>query len=170
MIYLRNIHPKQTVRLPVRPGWYRVLKPAVTTAVPAALLHTSAVRQLLLRKLVDVVDGAAWDSDVRQRRASHTDMSRAIAAAEQREFNRLLADMPRRQHYWSAERIEHLRARIVAGVTMRELAGEFGLSRQAIGQVAQRHSLLTGYSRRGGRPSDMVRRMEDALHLVSGAS
>jgi hypothetical protein len=112
--------------------------------VPAALLHTAAVRQLLLRKLVDVVDGAAWDSNVRQRRASRTDMVRAIAAAEQREFDRLLADMPRRQHYWSAERIEHLRSRIVAGVTMRELAGEFGLSRQAIGQVVQRHGLLTG--------------------------
>jgi hypothetical protein len=59
-----------------------VLKPAVTTAVPATLLHTAAVRQLLLCKLVDVVDGAAWDPDVRQRRASRTDMARAIAAAE----------------------------------------------------------------------------------------
>jgi hypothetical protein len=27
---------------------------------------------------------------------------RAIAAAEQRKFDRLLADLPRRQHYWSA--------------------------------------------------------------------
>jgi hypothetical protein len=152
MIYLRNTHPKQTVRLPVRPGWCRVLKPAVTTAVPAALLHTAAVRQLLLRKLVDVVDGAAWDPDVRQRRASRTDMARAIAAAEQREFDRLLADLPRRQHYWSAERIELLRARLASGVKMKELAGEFGLTRQAIGQVVQRHGLHGGLSatRRAG--------------------
>jgi hypothetical protein len=119
MIYLRNIHQKQTVRLPVRPAWYRVLKPAVTTAVPAALLHTAAVRQLLLRKLVDVVDRAAWDSDVRQRR--RTDMARAIATAEQQEFDRLLADMPRRQHCWSAQRIEHLRARIASEMTMKDL-------------------------------------------------
>jgi hypothetical protein len=152
-VYLRNTHPKQVLYLPIRPGWCRVLKPAVTTAVPPALLHTAAVRQLLLRKLVDVVDGAAWDADVRQRRASRTDMARAIAAAERREFDRLLADMPRRQHYWSAERIELLRARIAFGVTMKELAGEFGLTRQAIGQVVQRHGLQhvrPGAVRRGG--------------------
>jgi hypothetical protein len=104
-----------------------------------------------------VVDGAAWDPDVRHRRASRTDMARAIAAAEQREFDRLLADMPRRQHYWSAERIDHLRARVVAGVTMKELAGEFGLTRQAIGQVVQRHGLLNGYRLRGHRPPAMAR-------------
>jgi hypothetical protein len=45
--------------------WCRVLKPAVTTAEPAALLYTASARQLLLRKLVDVVDGAASDPDVR---------------------------------------------------------------------------------------------------------
>jgi hypothetical protein len=75
IVYLRNTHAKQVVYLPIRPGWCRVLKPAVTTAVPAALLHTAAVRQLLIR---NVVDGAAWDADVSQRRASRTDMARAI--------------------------------------------------------------------------------------------
>jgi hypothetical protein len=89
IVYLRNVHAKRIVYLPVRPGWCRVLKPAVTTAVPAALLHTAAVRQLLLRKLVDVVHGAAWDADTRQARASRTDWARAIAAAEQGEFDRL---------------------------------------------------------------------------------
>jgi hypothetical protein len=34
-----------------------------------------------------------------------------------------------------------LQARIVSGATMKELAGEFGLSRQAIGQVVQRRGL-----------------------------
>jgi hypothetical protein len=100
VIYLLNAHPKRTVHLPISPGWARVLRPAVTTAVPAALLHTKAVRQLLLRRLVDPVDSAAWNADVRQGRASRTDMARAIAAAEQRESDRLLANMPRRQHYW----------------------------------------------------------------------
>jgi hypothetical protein len=82
-MYLRNAHPKKTVYLPTRPGWWRVLRPAVTTSVPTALLHTSTVRQLLLNRLVDVVDGAAWDADIRQRRTANTDMARAVARAEQ---------------------------------------------------------------------------------------
>jgi GcrA cell cycle regulator len=96
-VHLRNAHPKQTVYLPIAPGWCRVLRPAVTTSVPARVLHTPVVRQLLIRKLVDVVDGAAWDADARQRRASCTDMARAIAAAEQREFDQLLKGVRIRQ-------------------------------------------------------------------------
>ena len=96
-VHLRNAHPKQTVYVPIAPGWCRVLRPAVTTCVPAALLHTPAVRHLLIRRLVDVVDGAAWDADVRQRCATRTDMARAIAAAEQREFDRLLQGVRIRQ-------------------------------------------------------------------------
>jgi hypothetical protein len=99
-VYLRNAHPKQIVHLPIAPGWSRVLRPAVTTRV----LHTPAVRQLLLRKLVDVVDGAAWDADARQRRASRTDMARAIAAAEQREFDQLLQGVRIRQTRWGAHK------------------------------------------------------------------
>jgi hypothetical protein len=41
-----------------------------------------------------VVDGAARDAEIRQRRASRTDMARAIAATQQREFDRLLARRP----------------------------------------------------------------------------
>ena len=142
-VYLRNCHPKQTIRVPVRPGWCRVLKPAVTTSVPASLLHTPAVRQLLLRKLVDVVDGAAWDADVRQRRASRTDMARAIAAAEQREFDRLRVGLaPKRPHYWPAEQLACLRERIAAGATMKQLATEHGVTRQAMNNLCQRHGLL----------------------------
>jgi hypothetical protein len=89
-IFLRNAHPKQIVYLPIAPGWCRVLRPAVTTSVPARVLHTPVVRRLLLRRLVDVVDGAAWDADARQRNASRTDMACAIARAEQREFDQLL--------------------------------------------------------------------------------
>jgi hypothetical protein len=63
--------------------------------------------------------------------ASRPPTWRAIASAEHREFDRLLAGAP--PAYWTAERIERLWACIVAGVTMKELSGEFGLSRQAIG-------------------------------------
>jgi hypothetical protein len=103
-VYLRNAHPKQIVHLPIAPGWSRVLRPAVTTRVPERVLHTPAVRQLVLRKLVDVVDGAAWDADARQRRASRTDMARAIAAAEQREFDQLLQGVRIRQTRWGAHK------------------------------------------------------------------
>ena len=98
-VYLRNTHPKQIVHLPIAPGWSRVLWPAVTTRVPEHVLHTPVVRQLLLRKLVDVVDAAAWDADVRQRTASRIDMARAIAAAEQREFDQLLKGMCRQTRH-----------------------------------------------------------------------
>jgi hypothetical protein len=37
-----------------------------------------AVRQLLIGQLIEVVDGAAWDADIRQRRASRIDLARAI--------------------------------------------------------------------------------------------
>lgn len=151
IVYLRNVHATQTVHLPIRPGWCRVLKPAVTTAVPAALLHTSEVRQLLLRRLVDLVDGAAWDADVRQRRASRTDWARAIAAAEQREFDKLRAGLPPgHEYYWSAEQIERIRHRIAAGATMKQLATEHGLTRQAMDQLCRRHGLLTRLAASGG--------------------
>lgn len=136
------MHAKQTVYLPICPGWHRVLKPAVTTSVPAALLHTPAVRQLLLKKLVDVVDGAAWDAEARQRQASRTDWARAIAAAEQLEFDKLLAGLaPQREHYWSPKRLERLRQRIDAGATMKQLAAELGLTRQAVDNLCRRHGL-----------------------------
>jgi hypothetical protein len=54
---LRNAHPKETVYLPVRPGRCRVLRPGVTTRLPAAILHTPAARTLLTRQLITVVDG-----------------------------------------------------------------------------------------------------------------
>lgn len=165
MIYLRNAHAKQTVYLPIRAGWCRVLKPSVTTCVPAALLHTPVVRHLLLRKLVDVVDGAAWDADVRQRRASRTDMARAIAAAEQREFDKLRAGLPKQeQHRSSAERIERLRQRLAAGATLRELAAEHGTSRQAMDQLCRRHGLLEArHAPRGDRRPVLPPRAAKAL-------
>lgn len=145
MIYLRNVHPKQTVYLPIRPGWRRVLKPAVTTSVPAALLHTAAVRQLLLRRLISVVDGASWDANIRQCRASRTDWARAIAAAEQREFDRLRAGLaPQREHCWSAKQLERLHERIAAGATMKQLATEHSMTRQAMDQLRRCHGLLAG--------------------------
>jgi hypothetical protein len=116
-VHLRNAHPKQTVYLPIAPGWCRVLRPAVTTCVPARILHTPAVRQLLLRKLIDVVDGAAWDADVRQRTASRTDMARAIAQAEQREFDQLLKGVRRQTRWGSHKDTAAPYALLVAAVT-----------------------------------------------------
>jgi hypothetical protein len=134
-VFLRNAHPKQTVYLPLAPGWCRVLRPAVTTCVPERLLNTPAVRQLLLRKLIETVDGAAWDAEVRQRRASRTDMTRAIAAAEQAEFDRLLRHRQdqvetRSWTRWTVELDARLLAASAADLTA--LAAELGITRRSL--------------------------------------
>ena len=54
MIYLRNLAARRTVAIPLAVGWHRLLRPAVTSAVPELLLP--AVRKLLARKLVAHVD------------------------------------------------------------------------------------------------------------------
>jgi hypothetical protein len=158
-VFLRNAHPKQIVYLPVSPGWCRVLRPAVTTCVPEQLLHTPAVRQLLLRKLVDVVDGAAWDPDIRQRRASRTDMARAIAAAEQVEFDRLLqhrsqGEVVPRYVQWTPALEARLVATADAGISA--LASELGITRRSL-------FMRRGVLRRlgGTRPPHVRRRRAD---------
>jgi hypothetical protein len=144
LVYLRNVHPKQIIHLPVAPGWCRVLRPAVTTRVSERVLHLPAVRQLLIGQLIEIVDGAAWDPDIRQRRASRIDMARAIAQAEQREFDALRARRPDRAEprrayrkqdkrlrkpradQWTPELIEQLRQGCAAGLTWVAIAGELG--------------------------------------------
>jgi hypothetical protein len=156
-----------------------VLKPAVTTAVPAALLHTEPVRQLLINRLIDVVDGAAWDADIRQRRASRTDWARAIAAAEQAEFDRMRAGLvvgaprsaaprkprkrpeerKRRDDEWPAERIAHLRQRWAEGATKEAIGAELGVTPSAalakamrLGLGSRRHHRMPwGHTRRVAR-------------------
>jgi hypothetical protein len=133
-VFLRNAHPKQTVYLPIARGWCRVLRPAVTTAVPAQLLHTPVVRQLLLRKMLEVADRSAWDADARQRRASRTDMTRAIAAAEQAEFDRLRRYRlePTASRGWTRWTPE-LEARLLAdGTNLAALATELGVTRRTV--------------------------------------
>jgi len=57
--------------------------------LPEQLLHTPTARRLIARLLVAVVDGGARAAELRQR-ASRADMARAIAGAEQAEFDRTL--------------------------------------------------------------------------------
>jgi hypothetical protein len=97
-----------------------------------------------------------WDG---RHDASRPPTWRAIASAEQRKFDQVLADAP--PAYRTAERIERLRACIVAGVTRKELSGEFGLSRQAPSITTSRsvnrdaHAVVnldkTGWYEIGGR-------------------
>jgi hypothetical protein len=124
-----------------------------------------------IRKLIDLVDGAAWDADERQRSASRTDMVRAIAAAEQREFDQLLARRPeprsrrpyRRQDKrlrkprgdeWSAEQLTLLHRRWIAGVLAETIAAELGRSAAAVTGKAQREGLQSRY-----RPRELLPRL-----------
>lgn len=148
-IFLRNPHAARAVRLPIRPGWYRLLKPSVTTCIPASLMHTPVIRELLLRRRIEVVDGEACrDADARQRQASRTDWMRAVALMEQRECDRLMVgvEAPKKGHYWSVEQIERLRQRVAAGGTATQIAAEYGLSRQAIARICRLHGLVTRHS------------------------
>jgi hypothetical protein len=160
-VYLRNVHPKQIIHLPLAPGWHRVLRPAVTACVPERILHLPAVRQLLIGQLIEIVDGAAWDPDIRQRRASRIDMARAIAAAEQREFDRLRQH--RRQETtasarswtrWDADLEARLLRTDYAGLAA--LATELGIARRSL--LMRRAAL-----RRSGlrRPHERKRRADE---------
>jgi hypothetical protein len=150
VIYLRNLHPKQTVYLPVSRGWARVLRPAVTTAVPAAVLHTPTARALLTRQMIALVDGAAWNANARQQRALRADMACAIAQAEQREFDRLRvgvqirerrkpADQPRNR--WTPERIAAFRTLLLSDARPREIAATMGLAVNSVHATARRLGL-----------------------------
>lgn len=122
-VYLRNLHPTKRVMVPLGRGWVRLLYPGVTTHVPERVLHTPLVRKLLIRKMVEVVDGAAWDADVRQRNASRADMARAIAAAEQREFDVLLKGV-RRETRGAVDRAAAPYAALLAATKMAGLDTE----------------------------------------------
>lgn len=152
-VYLRNVHAKRTVMVPIRPGWCRMLKPAVTARVPAAVLHTSAVRRLLSLRMVDVIDVTAWNAEARQRQANRTDWARAIAEAEQREFDGLLGRAPRgagsrrpkerkrRADEWPSEWTARLRQRWAEGATGTTIAVELGVSLGAVRSKALRLGL-----------------------------
>lgn len=155
MIYLRNVHPRKTVLVPLSAGWARVLRPQVTTSLPEQALHTSAVRELLNRRMVEVADGAAWNADTRQARANRTDWSRLIAEAEQREFDMLLDRAPRsadtrrqrpkerkpRADEWPPESTARLRRRWAEGATPTTIASEMGVSPGAVRSRATRLGL-----------------------------
>lgn len=142
--------------LPVRPGWRRVLRPMVTTCVPATLMHQPAVRRLLLHRVVEVVDGAAFDADTRQRRTASTDMARALAAAEQAECARLVGGLrysadrrqgraggvrKKRRDEWPDDRVARLEA-LWPAKTPLEISRELGVSPGAISSKAKTLGLL----------------------------
>ena len=163
MIYLRNVHPKRTVLVPLGAGWARVLRPAVTAELPEQVLHTDAVRTLLLQRMVEIADGNAWNADTRQASASRMDWSRAVAVAEQQEFDRMLADLtPAQDHFWSAAQLEQVRQRLDAGATVRQIAAEYRLTPQGTTQLRKRLGILPlrqrrrPYKRAGQWPEEWV--------------
>lgn len=154
MIYLRNLHPKQTVYVPVSPGWCRMLRPGVTSALPSAALHTPAARALLTRQLITVVDGAAWNAETRQARALKAEMARAIAKAEQAEFDKLRKGVvisPRRKgkgpggkgrySRWIPERKARFGQLWRAGASVDVIANEVGMGRANVWATVQRFGL-----------------------------
>jgi hypothetical protein len=158
VIHLRNAHPKATVYLPVAAGWARIVRPGVTTMLPAAVLHTTIARQLLVRRMIELVDGTASDADARQRSAARTDMARAIALAEQAEFDRLLQGerikqgprrqrrprpkrpRKRRQDEWPPERVELIKCRLAAGASRAEIAAELGVKCYVVSALIYRRA------------------------------
>ena len=156
MIYLRNVHPKQTMYLPVRPGWCRVLRPAVTTALPPTALHHPAIRQLVAAQELQVVTEVAGsaDPDARQRAALRRDLQVALAAAEAKEFDKLRQGItipPRRTgagpggkgrySRWTPERKARLERLWRAGASVDVIANEVGLGRANVWAVVQRFGL-----------------------------
>jgi hypothetical protein len=156
--FVRNAHPTKRLALPFGDdGWARLLYPGVTTSVPERALHTPLVRLLLTEKLIELTNGAAWDPDARQRRAARTDMARAIAAAEQAEFTRLMAGLQRRQgpqrprrqprprrprkDEWSEDQVAQLRRCHAAGMTCSAIAVELGRTRGSVIGKALREGL-----------------------------
>jgi hypothetical protein len=156
--------------IPLGGGWASLLYPGSTSAVPEEALHTSLVRQLLAAKLIELTDGAAWDADIRQRRAARTDMTRAIAAAEKAEFDRLLAGMrrprpprPQRQprprkpraDEWSTAQVDLLKRRHAAGASWDAIAVELGRTPAAVAGMARREGLQRPRQRPAGNwPSE----------------
>ncbi len=169
VIYLRNTHPTRRTLVPIAPGWARIVLPQACATVPAAVLASRHVQQALAEQRLCVVTEVTASADARNALALRTDLALAIAQAEAREFDRLIAqqaqergevEAPRRHFFWSAERIEGLRQRIAAGATMRQLAAEHGVTRQAMDYLCRRHGLLPGdYKPRS--PVDRKRRADE---------
>jgi hypothetical protein len=174
--HVRNAHPTKRMAIPLGGGWARLLYPGVTTAVPERALHTPLARQLLTAKLIELADGAAWDADVRQRRAARTDMARAIAAAEQAEFNRLLrgvrvsarrpASPPpvRQPRVWTTEREALLRERHASGAGVAQIAAELGLTASAVQGHARRLGLGSPRTWTEEREARLRRLWQDGAH------
>jgi hypothetical protein len=163
VIHLRNLHPKRTLAVPLDDAWYRVLRPNVTSMLPAEALHFPAVRQLLAQQLVTVVDAVQCDADARQARAVRLDMAKLVAIAEQAEFDRLLQGVRLRGSYrspgvprkrradeWPEEWTARLKQRWAEGATGPEIAAELGgnVTPGSVGAKIRRLGLASRYARR----------------------
>jgi hypothetical protein len=158
VIHVRNLHPKQTVYLPCAPGWARVLRPGVTTMLPAGAMHAPAVQALLQRQMVCVVTEVTADPGAILRR----DLAAAIAAAELAEFAALLArqrragrtEQPqrayrrqdkalrkRRADEWPPEWTDRLRQRWAEHASCTAIAAELGTTVGAVSTKARRLAL-----------------------------
>ena len=94
---------------------------ACTSQVPAQTLALPAVRRALDRQHLAVITEVSRARDAGE--LLRRDLAAAIAAAERRAFDRLIAqqarqrgevEKPRREFFWSAERLEWLRGRLAA--------------------------------------------------------
>jgi hypothetical protein len=164
VIHLRNLHPKRTLAVPLDGVWCRLLRPGVTSMLPAETLRFPVIQRLIAEQLVAVVDAVqCCDADARQARAARLDMARLIAIAEKAEFDRLLQGLrvePRRppsgwpytrRDLWPQEWTERLRQRWAEGATGPMIAAELGISRGAVGATVAREGLATRYTRRSNR-------------------
>lgn len=146
-VYLRNRDPTHRLAVPLGNGWARILPPQTCTSVPVAVLRSAGVAAGLAAERLAVVTevSASSSPDARAAAALRRDMAAAIARAEQAEFDKLRAGMaPMRGLRWRAERLERIRQSIANGASMKQIAAEHGLTRQAIDDLCRRHGLLAG--------------------------
>jgi hypothetical protein len=95
VIHLRNRHPKRATAIATNGHWCRLVPAGATSILPDATLKHPAVRLLLAKHLIMVVDAAQYDADARQERAARIDIAELARQAEQKEFDRMLAGLRR---------------------------------------------------------------------------
>jgi hypothetical protein len=123
--------------------------PQNTVAVPSAALALPHVQRLLADQRLAVVTECTGSADARAASALRRDMQAAIAQAERREFDKLLARQPHQHHDVHAAAIlsdkpprikansEWLRAAWFAGTPRTAIARHFGVTPQCISQRAK---------------------------------
>jgi hypothetical protein len=160
VIYLRNLDARRTIAIPVAPGCYRLLRPAVTSAVPKHVLQLRGVQKLLARHRIVRIGSAGWDAEERQQRSQRVGMANLVRLAEQAAFDLLRQPLrirrrrkssgpyKRRADMWPSEWTEQLRQRWMAGATGPDIAAGLGVTPGAVSAKARREGLKPRYQRR----------------------